>query len=73
MNNSVRMYEYTFDEKEYSNMIETVIDGTIKINENEGNAILDYQNKKIKLTSFILLIKTIFLIEFFYTSSLRCS
>lgn len=49
MNNSVRMYEYTFDEKEYSNMIETVIDGTIKINENEGNAILDYQNKKITI------------------------
>lgn len=49
MNNSVRMYEYTFDEKEYSNMIETVIDGTIKINENEGNAILDYTNKKITI------------------------
>lgn len=49
MNNSVRMYEYTFDEKEYSNMIETVTNGTIKINENEGNAILDYQNKKITI------------------------
>lgn len=49
MNNSVRMYEYTFDEKEYSNMIETVIDGNIKINENEGNAILDYTNKKITI------------------------
>lgn len=49
MNNSVRMYEYTFDETEYSNMIETVNNGTIKINENEGNAILDYTNKKITI------------------------
>ncbi len=49
MNNSVRMYEYTFDETEYSNMIETVTNGTIKINENEGNAILDYTNKKITI------------------------
>lgn len=49
MNNSVRMYEYTFDETEYSNMIETVTNGTIKINENEGNAILDYTSKKITI------------------------
>lgn len=49
MNNSVRMYEYTFDDTEYSNMIETVIDGNIKINDNEGYAILDYTNKKITI------------------------
>lgn len=49
MNNSVRMYECTFDETEYSNLIETVTNGTIKINENEGNAILDYTNKKITI------------------------
>lgn len=49
MNNSVRMYEYTYNDTEYSNIIETINDGTIKINENEGNAILDYQNKKITI------------------------
>ena len=45
MNNSVRMYEYTYNDTEYSNIIETISNGTIKINDNEGNAILDYQNK----------------------------
>lgn len=49
MNNSVRMYEYTYNDTEYSNIIETINNGTIKINENEGNAILDYQNKKITI------------------------
>ena len=49
MNNSVRMYEYTYNDTEYSNIIETITNGTIKINENEGNAILDYQNKKITI------------------------
>ena len=46
MNNSVRMYEYTYNDTEYSNIIETINNGTIKINE---NAILDYQNKKITI------------------------
>lgn len=49
MNNSVRMYEYTYNDTEYSNIIETINNGTIKINENEGNAILDYTNKKITI------------------------
>lgn len=49
MYNSVRMYEYTYNDTEYSNIIETINNGTIKINENEGNAILDYQNKKITI------------------------